>query len=163
MPAPKAEFSDGFLDLALIKDCPKSALVSISMKIRDGTHVNSPYVIYLKVKAFKLFPGNRVDEPKKGGIVDVDGEVIARGEGTYASGQDADLMAYGPPIEVTVDQGLAMVFSPIDDQQDQDANSIRGQVLTSHFRQYELLTKSTLTNDEILTLRWLYSSNEHNN
>ncbi|KAG0500706.1 hypothetical protein HPP92_000778 [Vanilla planifolia] len=110
MQAPEAKFSDGFLDLVLIKDCPKSALLSILMKTKNGTHVQSPYVIYLKVKAVKLVPGNRVGHPKKGGIVDVDGEVIARGEGTYVR-NGGDLMAYGPPIQLTVDQGLATVFS----------------------------------------------------
>ncbi|KAH0454923.1 hypothetical protein IEQ34_016847 [Dendrobium chrysotoxum] len=112
MPAPEAKFSDGFLDLVMIKDCPKSALLSILLKIKDGSHVKSPYVMYLKVKAFKLVPGNRVGDPTKGGIVDVDGEVVARGEGIDLCGQEGDLMAYGPPIQLTVDKGLATVFSP---------------------------------------------------
>ncbi|KAG0477227.1 hypothetical protein HPP92_013631 [Vanilla planifolia] len=112
MHAPQAKFSDGFLDLVLIKDCPKSSLVSILLKMKDGKHVNSPYVLYLKVKAFELLPGNRVGEPTKGGIVDVDGEVVAKGEGIYVCGQEGDLMAYGPPIQLTVDKGLATIFSP---------------------------------------------------
>lgn len=110
--APEAKFSDGFLDLVVIKDCPKSALVSILLKCKDGSYVNSPYVMYLKVKAFKLVPGNRVGDPSKGGIVDVDGEVVARGNGVDMCGQEGDRMAYGPPIQLTVDKGLATVFSP---------------------------------------------------
>ncbi|XP_020591739.1 sphingosine kinase 1-like [Phalaenopsis equestris] len=112
MPAPEAKFSDGFLDLVVIKDCPKSALVSILLKMKDGTHIKSPYVMYLKVKAFKLVPGNRVGDPRKGGIVDVDGEVVALGEGIDLCGQEGYLMSYGPPIQLTVDNGLATVFSP---------------------------------------------------
>lgn len=102
--APEAKFSDGFLDLIVIKDCSKAALASILLAATDGNHVKSPHVMYLKVKAFKLVPGNRVGNPMKGGIVDVDGEVVARG--------DRDPMAYGPPIQLTVDNGLATVFSP---------------------------------------------------
>ncbi|PKU84606.1 sphingosine kinase 2-like isoform X1 [Dendrobium catenatum] len=111
MPAPEAKFSDGFLDLVLIKDCPKSALASILLKTGNGSHVKSPYVMYLKVKAFRLVPGNRVGDSAKGGIVDVDGEVVARGEGVYMCGQERDPMSYGPPILLTVDKGLATVFS----------------------------------------------------
>ncbi|KAK8953691.1 Sphingosine kinase 2 [Platanthera guangdongensis] len=101
--APEAKFSDGFLDLILIKDCPRSALASILVGAKDGAHIKSPYVMYLKVRAFKLVPGNRVGNPTEGGIIDVDGEVVARGEG--------DPMVYGPPIKINVDNGLATFFS----------------------------------------------------
>ncbi|XP_020571975.1 sphingosine kinase 1-like isoform X2 [Phalaenopsis equestris] len=111
-PAPEAKFSDGFLDLAILKDCAKATLISLLKKMSDGTHVKSPYVIYLKVKAFRLVPGNRVENPTKGGIIDVDGEVIARGDGTGVRGKEADLMAYGSPIQLVVDKGLATIFSP---------------------------------------------------
>ncbi|KAF2553438.1 hypothetical protein F2Q68_00037245 [Brassica cretica] len=46
--APNAKFSDGFLDLIVMKDCPKLALLSLMTKLSDGTHVQSPYVSYLK-------------------------------------------------------------------------------------------------------------------
>ncbi|KAJ0966014.1 hypothetical protein J5N97_027152 [Dioscorea zingiberensis] len=111
-PAPEAKFSDGFLDVVIIKDCPKSAFMSLLLRMNDGSHVKSPYVMYFKVKAFHLKPGQRVGNPGKGGIIDSDGEVIARGEGTYGYGQQGDLMAYGPPIHMTVDKGLATIFSP---------------------------------------------------
>ncbi|KAL0916989.1 hypothetical protein M5K25_014545 [Dendrobium thyrsiflorum] len=112
-PAPEAKFSDGFLDLAILKDCSKATLISLLLKMSDGSHVKSPYVMYLKVKAFRLVPGNRVENPEKGGIIDVDGEVIARGEGTYMHGKKRDLMVYGSPIQLIVDQGLATIFTPI--------------------------------------------------
>ncbi|KAH7662346.1 sphingosine kinase protein [Dioscorea alata] len=112
MPAPEAKFSDGYLDVIIIKDCPKSAFMSILLKMKDGSHVKSPYVMYLKVKAFRLEPGQRVGNPARGGIIDSDGEVIARGEGTYECDQQDDLMAYGPPIHMTVDKGLATIYSP---------------------------------------------------
>lgn len=63
------------------------------------------------MKAFRLEPGQRVGEPSKGGIIDSDGEVLARGEGTYMCGQSS-LMAYDP-IQMTVDKGLATMFSPL--------------------------------------------------
>ncbi|KAJ6827342.1 sphingosine kinase 1-like isoform X1 [Iris pallida] len=111
MPAPEAKFSDGYLDAAIIKDCPKSALISLLTKMADGTHANSPHVMYFKVKAFKLAPGQRVGSPTKGGIIDSDGEVLARGEGTYQCHQREDLMSYGP-IQMTIDNGLATIFTP---------------------------------------------------
>ncbi|MQL96688.1 hypothetical protein Taro_029368 [Colocasia esculenta] len=112
MAAPEAKFSDGFVDVVLIKDCPKSALLGLLSKANDGSHVKSPYVIYLKVRAFRLEPGQRVNNPSKGGIIDSDGEVIARGRGTYRCREKGDRMAYGPPLEMTVDKGLATLFSP---------------------------------------------------
>lgn len=71
------------------------------------------FILLFQVKAFRLVPGNRVENPKKGGIIDVDGEVIARGEGTYMHGKERDLMVYGSPIQLIVDQGLATIFTPI--------------------------------------------------
>ena len=43
------QFSDGFLDLIVVKNCPKLALLSLMTEISEGTHVQSPYVAYLKV------------------------------------------------------------------------------------------------------------------
>jgi sphingosine kinase len=80
-------------------------------QMKDGAYVNSPYVEYFKVKAIRIEPGLRVGGSGKGGIIDSDGEVIARGDGARA-GEAEHLMAYGPPIQLTVDQGLATIFSP---------------------------------------------------
>ncbi|BAT02152.1 Os07g0563000, partial [Oryza sativa Japonica Group] len=54
----------------------------------------------------------RVGSTTKGGIIDSDGEVIARGDGSHTGDEIEHLMAYGPPIQLTVDQGLATIFSP---------------------------------------------------
>ncbi|KAB1221898.1 Sphingosine kinase 1 [Morella rubra] len=111
MAAPDAKFSDGYLDLILIKDSPKLSLLSLMTGLADGSHVKSPYVMYLKVKAFILEPGPRADDPTTEGIIDVDGEVLARGKRTYKCDQKA-LMAYDT-LQITMDQGLATLFSPI--------------------------------------------------
>ncbi|XP_043709237.1 sphingosine kinase 1-like [Telopea speciosissima] len=108
--APNAEFSDGCLDLVIIRDCTNLSLLALMTKLNDGSHVKSPSVLYLKVKALLLEPGQRLDEPTKGGIIDSDGEVLARGEGTYKY-ELGGLMTYAP-MQITVDQGLATLFSP---------------------------------------------------
>ncbi|KAF6163272.1 hypothetical protein GIB67_025136 [Kingdonia uniflora] len=110
MAAPNAQFSDGYLDLVIMRDSSKSAVLSMMTKLNDGSHVKSPHVLYLKVKAFILEPGQRTGEPAKGGIIDSDGEVLARGEGTYKCEQ-SNLMTYGP-MHIIVDQGLATLYSP---------------------------------------------------
>lgn len=65
----------------------------------------------LQVKAFILEPGTRTNDPTKEGIIDSDGEVLARGKGTYKCKQRT-LMTYDK-IQITVDQGLATLFSPV--------------------------------------------------
>ncbi|KAK3013404.1 hypothetical protein RJ639_009465, partial [Escallonia herrerae] len=102
MAAPDAEFSDGYLDLILIKDCPKLSLLALMSELGSGGHVKSPYVLYLKVKAFILEPGPRTEDPSKEGIIDADGEVLARGKGTYKCDQPST-MAYGK-LQIIVDQ-----------------------------------------------------------
>jgi len=81
------------------------------LKLKDGGHVKSRHVQYIKVKAFRLTPGGRIGSSSQGGIIDVDGEVLARGEGAFGQ-NDATLMSYGPTIEVTIEKGLATVFCP---------------------------------------------------
>ncbi|CAI0407245.1 unnamed protein product [Linum tenue] len=102
MAAPHAKFSDGCLDLVLTKECPRLALLSFMTELSNGGHVKSPHVMYLKVKAFILEPGDRVKEPNVGGIIDVDGEVVARGNGTYKC-EEKTLMAYDKLL-ITVNQ-----------------------------------------------------------
>ncbi|XP_017978728.1 PREDICTED: sphingosine kinase 1 isoform X1 [Theobroma cacao] len=111
MAAPKAKFSDGCLDLIIVRDSPKLPLLSLMSKMNDGSHVKSPHVTYIKVKAFVLEPGPRVEDPAKEGIIDSDGEVLARGKGTYKCDQKA-LMAYDK-LQLTLDQGLATLFAPV--------------------------------------------------
>ncbi|XP_041994914.1 sphingosine kinase 1-like [Salvia splendens] len=108
--APDAEFSDGCLDLIMIKETPKLPLLKLMTELNSGGHVKSPYVSYLKVKAFILQPGPRTDDPTKAGIIDVDGEVLARGSGAYKCEEDT-LMRYDRLL-IRVDQGLATLFTP---------------------------------------------------
>lgn len=63
------------------------------------------------MKAFILEPGPRTKEPTKEGIIDSDGEVLARGKGTYKCDQKAP-MAYDK-LQMAVHQGLATLFSPL--------------------------------------------------
>lgn len=65
------------------------------------------------MKAFILEPGSQIQDPTKEGIIDSDGEVLARGKGTYKCDQKS-LMAYDK-LQITVDQGLATLFSPMED------------------------------------------------
>ncbi|KAM3701769.1 hypothetical protein ACJW30_05G199500 [Castanea mollissima] len=109
--APDAKFSDGYLDLIIMRDCPQLDLLSLMTGLNDGSHVKSPHVTYLKVKAFVLEPGPRTKEPTKEGIIDSDGEVLARGKGTYNCDQKAP-MAYDK-LQMVVHQGLATLFSPL--------------------------------------------------
>ncbi|KAE9595016.1 hypothetical protein Lal_00041110 [Lupinus albus] len=111
MAAPDAKFSDGYLDLIIMKNCPKLPLLSLMSDLNKGEHVKSPYVTYLKVKAFILEPGPRTKDQEKQGIIDSDGEVLARGKGTYKYEKKA-LMAYDK-LQITIDQGLATLFTPI--------------------------------------------------
>ncbi|KAL6546666.1 hypothetical protein OROMI_022387 [Orobanche minor] len=110
MAAPDAQFSDGYLDLIMIKDCPKLSLLKLMTELNSGDHVKFPFVSYLKVKVFVLQPGSRTNDPTKGGIIDVDGEVLARGNGAYKC-EGKTLMSYDKLL-VKVDRGLATLFSP---------------------------------------------------
>jgi sphingosine kinase len=67
--------------------------------------------VYEQVKAVILEPGTRTDKTMKEGIIDSDGEVLARGKGTYKSNLKS-LMVYDK-MQVVVDQGLATLFTPI--------------------------------------------------
>ncbi|KAL9321269.1 hypothetical protein ACSQ67_013108 [Phaseolus vulgaris] len=109
--APDAKFSDGYLDLIITKNCPTLPLLSMMSDLSTGEHVKSPYVTYLKVKAFSLQPGPRIKDKEKEGIIDADGEVLARGKGTYKC-EEKTLMAYDK-LQIAVDQGLATLFTPI--------------------------------------------------
>uniref|UniRef100_A0ACD5UMC2 Uncharacterized protein n=1 Tax=Avena sativa TaxID=4498 RepID=A0ACD5UMC2_AVESA len=111
MIAPQAQFADGYLDAAIIKDCPRSVALKLLLGMKDGSYIESPYVEYFKVKALRIEPGLRVGSTI-GGIIDTDGEVLARGDVTRSADEPEYLMAYGAPIQLTVDQGLATIFSP---------------------------------------------------
>lgn len=46
------QFSDGYLDLIIIRDCPRLSLLKLMTELNDGGHVKSPHVLYLKVSFF---------------------------------------------------------------------------------------------------------------
>lgn len=110
MAAPNAKFSDGCLDVILMRDCPKLGLLSLMTELSNGNHVKSPYVSYFKVKAFVLEPGTLAEDSTRGGIIDCDGEVLARGNGTYKF-HEKSLMSY-ESLQITIDQGLATLYAP---------------------------------------------------
>ncbi|KAK9681807.1 hypothetical protein RND81_10G029200 [Saponaria officinalis] len=111
MPAPDAKFSDGCVDVVIFKDGSKLGLLSFMTQLGYGNHVKSPHVLYFKVKAFVLEPGAHTNDPSKGAIIDCDGEVLARGNGTYKCDLKS-LMSYDKLV-VTVDQALATLFSTL--------------------------------------------------
>ncbi|CAK9218654.1 unnamed protein product [Sphagnum troendelagicum] len=111
MPAPLAKFSDGLLDLIVLRDCSRWKLFCLLFKLQSGSHVKSKSIEYLKVKAFRLSPGGQYASDKPGGYVDLDGEILARGQGSFGDASN-DPMVYGPTIEVSVQQGLATLFCP---------------------------------------------------
>jgi diacylglycerol kinase family enzyme len=43
------QFSDGYLDLIIMKDCPRWTLLNLLLKLQTGGHIKSKYVEYLKV------------------------------------------------------------------------------------------------------------------
>ncbi|XP_071689649.1 sphingosine kinase 2-like isoform X2 [Rutidosis leptorrhynchoides] len=111
MAAPDAKFDDGYIDLIVMRDCPKLALVSLMSEMNNGKHVRSPHVVYIKVKAVVLEPGSRTNDSTKEGIIDSDGEVLARGKGTYKCHLKS-LMVYNK-LQIVMDQGLATLFTPV--------------------------------------------------
>jgi diacylglycerol kinase family enzyme len=49
------QFSDGYLDLILVKDCQFFDLLKLMTSMDTGNHVRLPYVTYLKVSNNKTF------------------------------------------------------------------------------------------------------------
>lgn len=64
-----------------------------------------------QVKTFRLDPVGRHASDVQGGYTDLDGEILARDKGSFGDGSNYP-MSYGPPIEVTVEPGLATIFCP---------------------------------------------------
>ena len=63
------------------------------------------------MKAFRVDPGGQHGSDRRGGYIDIDGEILARNRDSVGDAS-TDIMQYGPPIEVTVAQGLATIFCP---------------------------------------------------
>lgn len=45
------QFDDGYLDLIVMRECPKLRLLSLMNEMSDGRYVKSPHVLYTKVSA----------------------------------------------------------------------------------------------------------------
>ncbi|XP_069124226.1 sphingosine kinase 1-like isoform X2 [Argopecten irradians] len=70
--APEARLNDGCIHLMFIRaGITKKTLLDIFLSIDEGNHINSPYVEYVKVSAFRLTP----DDLSVGNLM-VDGEHV---------------------------------------------------------------------------------------
>lgn len=107
---PFAKFSDGCMDMVVVRKVSKVQLLTLFLQIESGDHIKSSFVEYYKVRAARLEAGGRVGSGVEGGYVCVDGEVIARGNGSLGNSSH-DPMTYQEPFEMTVQQGLATFFS----------------------------------------------------
>jgi len=69
--APESRLNDGLIHLLLLRaGVPKTTLLNLFIQFTEGEHINSPYVEYVKVHAFRLEP-----ETSAGNLM-VDGERI---------------------------------------------------------------------------------------
>lgn len=50
------QFSDGYLDLIIMKDCPRWTLLNLLLKVQTGAHIKSKYVEYIKVNPCSAEP-----------------------------------------------------------------------------------------------------------
>jgi len=66
--APRAELSDGLLDVCILKAVPKHELFRYAFKYLCGTHITDPQVIYCKAKAVEVM----LESPD---VMHLDGEV----------------------------------------------------------------------------------------
>lgn len=70
--APKADLSDGLIDLVIVRKAPRLQILKLLPKVFDGSHMESPLLDYRQVKAFELYP----DEPDP---LNFDGEIRGTG------------------------------------------------------------------------------------
>ena len=66
--APRAQLSDGHIDLIIVRHASRLKVLKLLPKIFDGSHVTSPLLEYRYVKEFEFFP--EVDTQ-----VNIDGEL----------------------------------------------------------------------------------------
>jgi len=45
------QFVDGYLDAAIIKDCPRWDVLGLVFQMKDAAYMNSPCVEYFKVRS----------------------------------------------------------------------------------------------------------------
>ncbi|CAI5483535.1 unnamed protein product [Closterium sp. Yama58-4] len=112
---PQAELSDGCLDMIVVRECTSMQLLELMMQMEEnnGKHIASPLLQYIKVRALKLEAGGRVrHEPGRGGIVAVDGEVVARGVGAFGFESGKDPMDYGGSARLGAFRGAMSFAAP---------------------------------------------------
>ncbi len=66
--APRAQLSDGHIDLVIVRKAPRSKILRLLPKVFDGSHVTSPLLEYRYVKEFEFYP--EIDSQ-----VNIDGEL----------------------------------------------------------------------------------------
>ncbi|XP_013398402.1 sphingosine kinase 1 isoform X2 [Lingula anatina] len=72
--APEATFNDGIIHLMFAKaGISRSSLLKLFLSMENGSHVNSPDIEIIKVKAFRLEPIT------PGGVIAIDGEKVKYG------------------------------------------------------------------------------------
>ena len=91
---PYAHWSDGYLDMGIMRKVNKMEAISLFTKLEKGEHVGEEGVFYKKVKAIRLFP-----DPEQTGYLDVDGEKLP----------------YYEPLSIELHRGLANLILPISD------------------------------------------------
>ena len=70
--APRADLSDGLIDLVIVRRAPRLQILRLLPKVFDGSHMVSPLLEYRQVTAFELHPDN--PDP-----LNLDGELRGRG------------------------------------------------------------------------------------
>ena len=85
MASPYSELNDGCMQLMFIKEgISKATLINLFTQTENGDFLNSPYLEYVRVKAFRLEPlsmqGASNDTQLKDGIMMIDGERIPYGK-----------------------------------------------------------------------------------
>ena len=59
--APRAQLSDGRVDLMLVRKISRCALLSMFLDLESGEHLKNPHVEYYKAASFRLVPEKCVD------------------------------------------------------------------------------------------------------
>ncbi|MFC1480805.1 diacylglycerol/lipid kinase family protein [Candidatus Neomarinimicrobiota bacterium] len=54
--APRAQLSDGHIDLVIVRQAPRIKVLRLLPKVFDGSHVTSPLLEYRYVKEFEFYP-----------------------------------------------------------------------------------------------------------
>ena len=70
--APRADVSDGLIDLIIVRAAPRLKILRLLPKVFDGSHVNSPLLEYVQTAEFSIIPEK--DERNN-----IDGELTAAG------------------------------------------------------------------------------------